>query len=341
MAIKKTAPPANRKFKAPDFNQAKHLAKPNKRKRDETILVSEHEEVIDHILRERAEVGQENTRLRNKVKSLVAAAKELTLSDQKWKERATAARYDLKFIVNTVAASAEIVSAGMALQGFQVLDYEIKQKAIKKNNQHIRNIRIAPLVPDSVPECQGSVKCFSNTANNSKSLCVNCQFKISGSAAVLLLQNAVQEVNESTKTTAHDWIEGPKQVSVLDQSTSNLDKVSEVNMPDLDLCNDFSQSTTNVSLEALVLRSEKLVVDIQGSNFVAAESINKPQGFTFGVQPKRIGPETPGAKLQKILAKLVESGMANDEAAKFAQIVHSDLIKEVQKAQESDEKFSQ
>ena len=37
----------------------------------------------------------------------------------------------------------------------------------------------------------------------------------------------------------------------------------------------------------------------------------------------------------------MESGMAHDEAAKFCQIVHSDLIKEVEKAQESDEKFSQ
>ena len=396
VATQKKAPLANRKFKLPGFDQARQLKKSNKRKRDETISVTEHEDVVDHILRERAEVGQENTRLRNKVKSLMSSVKELTLSDKKWKDRATAARYDLKFLVNTAAASAEIVSAGMALQGFQVLDYEIKQKAIKKNNQLIRNIRISPLVPDSAPECQGSEKCFSNVANKSKSLCVKCQFKISGSASVLLLQNAVQEVNESTKTSAHDWIEGPnfgtedfdferkeghvievtqlpevlkrrnlsvgslvdnkrrqlnetssepkqpnREDSVLGQSTSDLDKVSEVNMPDLDLCNDFSQSTTNVSLEALVLRSEKLVVDIQGPNFVATDSISKPQGFTFGVQPQRMGPETPGSKLQSIIAKLVESGMANEEAAKFVQIVHTDLVKEVQKAQESDEKFSQ
>ena len=240
------------------------------------------------------------------------------------------------------------------------------------------------------------MKCLSNAANCKSSLCLACQFHITGSTTILLLQDSVQEINKTTKATTHDWIEGPnfgsedfdfdrkeghvievtqlpevlkrKQLSVgslvdykrrqinetslalkqpkhedsaLDQDTSNPEKVSEVNMPDLDMLNDFSQSTTNVSLEALVVRSNKMVVDIQGSNFVTAESVSKPQGFTFGVQPQRSGPETPGLKLRNILAKLVESGMANDEAAKFAQIVHSDLIKEVQKAQESDEKFSQ
>ena len=74
VAIPKKAPPASRNFK---------LTKPAKRKRDESILVTEHEEVVDHILQDRAAVGRENAKLRDLVKQLKISVKELTVSDRR------------------------------------------------------------------------------------------------------------------------------------------------------------------------------------------------------------------------------------------------------------------
>ena len=368
-----------------------------KRKREETVSIKEHEALIDHfdaekndILRERAEVGQVNGQLRREVERLTKQVKELTLSDSKWRDRAIEARYDLKYMINSSAATVEVLSAGMALQGFQTLDLVIVNKAIKKSGQGLRNIKIQPIDPEAVPQCLN--KCFSNKNDPSTGLCLVCQFQITASSAVVLLKDSYDQDKLNTQTTPDEWLEGPnfgvdefdhnrkdghvvevtqlpevlkrKHLSVgslvnikrkfgegtdsapkqsnrednaLGQNTSSLDSVSTVNMPDLGCLNDFQQSTTKLSQECL----KESVVDIEGSNFKVTSTPRKTQGFVFGIQAQRIGPETAGMKLQAKLKNLVKGGMAHAEAAKFCQVVHPELIKEVERETESDEKFSQ
>lgn len=404
VATELEAPPAKVRSRSANLQPshkggALEVSTSKKRKRETTVSLAEYEDLIDHfdaekndILKERAAVGLECRKLHAEVKRLTAQTKELTLSDKKWRDRAVEARYDLKYMVNSSAATVEILSAGMALQGFQTLELAVKNTAIKKGGQGLRNIKIVPAFPEAAPMCHGPMKCFSNKDNFSKNLCAICQFQITCSAGVLLLKDSYDPAKLNTKTTADQWIEGPNfggeefdhnrsdghvvevtqlpevlkrknlsvgsmiqckrtfteeispvseqsshEVNDLGQDTSNLDNVSQVNMPDLDCLNDFQQSTTKLSQEIC----KRAVVDIEGPNFVVSSTPIKSQGFVFGIQRQQVGPDPPGIKLQKILSGLVESGMAHDEAAKFCQKVHPELIKEVEKAQESDEKFSQ
>ena len=375
------------------------MSKPKKRKREDTVSIAEYEELIDHfdtekndILRERAEVGRENMDLRREIKRVHAQVEELTLSETKWRHRAIEARYDLKYVINSSAATVEVLCAGMALQGFQTVDLQVVNTAIKKNNQNIRNIKMSPRVPEAAPLCNGPGKCFSNKDNPASSLCATCQFQMTCSAAVMLLMDSYDPVKINTQTTADQWMEGPnfggdefdhnrkdghvvevtqipevlkrKNLSVgslvdskrrvteetssapkqssredndLGQNASNLDNISQVNVPDFELLNDFQQSTTQLSQEIL----KNSTVDIVGSRFRLTSTPTKTQGFVFGVQAQRTGPETAGMKLQKLIEGCVKGGMSNTEAAKFCQVVHPDLIKQIEKDNESDEKFSQ
>ena len=120
-----------------------------------------------------------------------------TISDKnaensKWMERAKKAREDLLFVVNQNSATIEVISAGMSIHNRQVTQTKVFHQAILvpgSTSNALHRIKIVEQPNQVKPDCANS--CINNLMHNSLVLCDQCQFGVTGSAAIGLLQNAI------------------------------------------------------------------------------------------------------------------------------------------------------
>ena len=216
------------------------------------------------------------------------------ISESKWKERAEKSREDCIFSVNQCSATIEVLSAGLSLQSRAITSTKVIHQAILKPGvagAGLHQIRIVEQPNQQQPRCNND--CIHNNLHNSLILCENCQFGVTASAAIGLLQNAI----DRTKYVPRRFEEGhssskaggprPAKVIVVTEATDGMkrkverkikiakrkaltvpapssaenadESVTETGtFPDFDMVDEFDQSTTKFGQAELKFTAEEL-----------------------------------------------------------------------------------
>ena len=301
-----TAPPAeDSQLSQPVSDRQAHKIIKNINNPGDTVPIDEYLDMVDFHATTIDQINSDNAkktaelvkdfeagiaRLVAEKKELTDSLTELTDSDEKWRSRATKEREDLIFMINSSAAAIEVVSAGLSLHNLSVTRTDVKHASIIRpgSSQDLHQIRVVEQPSQIQPRC--SNRCLHNALQNVLVLCETCQFIVSGSAAIGILNVAI----ERTRFVPCEFVEGhskvkkglprPAKVVVVTELTEgtkrkmasrkiivarrkvqpppseasdgSLDEEQyaspeKVLMPDLGQLNDFDQSTTKFSLDQI------------------------------------------------------------------------------------------